>query len=135
MVPPCNSRAVAFLTTRSTLQMPVLDEEDRYKLLKLLHDNPDMNQRQIASALGLSLGKVNFCLKALIEKGWIKVGNFSRSPNKKAYAYLLTLKGIEEKAKVTFNFLEAKRQEYETLKAEIDALQAEVSDQAGHARK
>lgn len=115
--------------------MPVLDEEDRYKLLKLLHDNPDMNQRQIASALGLSLGKVNFCLKALIEKGWIKVGNFSRSPNKKAYAYLLTLKGIEEKAKVTFNFLEAKRQEYETLKAEIDALQAEVSDQAGHARK
>ena len=115
--------------------MPVLDEEDRYKLLKLLHDNPDMNQRQIASALGLSLGKVNFCLKALIEKGWIKVGNFSRSPNKKAYAYLLTLNGLEEKAKVTFRFLEAKRQEYETLKAEIDALQAEVSDQDGHARK
>ncbi len=115
--------------------MPILDEEDRYKLLKLLHDNPDMNQRQIASALGLSLGKVNFCVKALIEKGWIKVGNFSRSPNKKAYAYLLTLKGIDEKAKVTFRFLEAKRQEYETLKAEIDALQAEVSDQAGQARK
>lgn len=109
--------------------MPVLNEENRYKLLKLLHENPDMNQREIASALGLSLGKVNFCLKALVEKGWIKVGNFSRSPNKKAYAYLLTLKGIEEKAKVTFRFLEAKREEYEALKAEIDALQAEVNDQ------
>ena len=115
--------------------MPVLDEENRYKLLKLLHDNPDMNQREIASALGLSLGKVNFCLKALVERGWIKVGNFSRSPNKKAYAYLLTLKGIEEKAKVTFRFLEAKRQEYESLKAEIDALQAEVSSQGALRKK
>ena len=109
--------------------MPVLNDENRYKLLKLLHENPKMNQREIASALGLSLGKANFCLKALIERGLVKVGNFSRSPNKKAYAYLLTLKGIEEKAKVTFRFLEAKRQEYESLKAEIDTLQAEVSDQ------
>jgi len=109
--------------------MPVLNDENRYKLLKLLHENPEMNQREIASALGLSLGKANFCLKALIERGLVKVGNFSRSPNKKAYAYLLTLKGIEEKAKVTFRFLEAKRQEYESLKAEIDTLQAEVSDQ------
>jgi len=109
--------------------MPVLNDENRYKLLKLLHENPEMNQREIASALGLSLGKANFCLKALIERGLVKVGNFSRSPNKKAYAYLLTLKGIEDKAKVTFRFLEAKRQEYESLKAEIDTLQAEVSDQ------
>ena len=109
--------------------MPALNDENRYKLLKLLHENPEMNQREIASALGLSLGKANFCLKALIERGLVKVGNFSRSPNKKAYAYLLTLKGIEEKAKVTFRFLEAKRQEYESLKAEIDTLQAEVSDQ------
>jgi EPS-associated MarR family transcriptional regulator len=115
--------------------MPVLDEEDRYKLLKLLHENPDMNQRQIASALGVSIGKVNFCLKALVERGWVKVGNFSRSPNKKAYAYLLTLKGIEEKAKVTFRFLEAKQQEYESLKAEIDALQAEVSNQGEYKSK
>lgn len=109
--------------------MPVLNDENRYKLLKLLHENPEMSQRQIASALGLSLGKANFCLKALIERGWVKVGNFSRSPNKKAYAYLLTLKGFEEKTKVTFRFLDAKRQEFEALKAEIDALQEEAHHQ------
>lgn len=106
--------------------MSIISEENRYKLLKLLHENPEMNQRQIASELGLSLGKVNFCLKALIEKGLVKVGNFSRSPNKKAYAYLLTLNGMEEKAKVTFNFLERKQSEYESLKAEIEELKNEV---------
>ena len=107
--------------------MPALSEENRYKLLKLLHENPEMNQRQIASALGLSLGKVNFCLKALIEKGWIKMGNFSRSPNKKAYVYLLTLRGIEEKTQVTKAFLERKQQEYEALKAEIEELKSEAT--------
>jgi len=106
--------------------MPVLSDENRYKLLKLLDENPEMNQRQIASALGLSLGKVNYCLKALIEKGWIKAGNFSRNPNKKAYAYLLTLRGIEEKTKVTRAFLERKKREYEELKAEIEMLQNEA---------
>jgi len=106
--------------------MPVLSDENRYKLLKLLDENPKMNQREIASALGLSLGKVNFCLKAVVEKGWVKVGNFSRSPNKKAYVYLLTLRGIEEKAKVTRDFLLRKEQEYEDLKAEIEELQNEA---------
>ncbi len=106
--------------------MPVLNDENRYKLLKLLHDNPDMNQRQIASTLGLSLGKANFCLKALVEKGWVKVVNFSRSPNKKAYVYLLTLRGIEEKAAVTKDFLERKQKEYEDLKAEIEELKNEA---------
>jgi len=109
--------------------MPELNDENRYKLLKLLEENPELNQRQIAAAMGLSLGKVNFCLKALVERGLVKVGNFSRSPNKKAYAYLLTLKGIEEKAKVTFRFLEARRKEYESLRQEIDALQEEVRKQ------
>jgi len=106
--------------------MPVLNEENRYKLLKLLHENPEMNQRQIASALGLSLGKVNFCLKALVEKGWVKAGNFSRSPNKKAYVYLLTLRGIEEKAAVTRDFLDRKQKEYEELEAEINLLRKEA---------
>jgi len=106
--------------------MPVLNDENRYKLLKLLHENPEMNQREIASALGLSLGKANFCLKALVEKGWIKVGNFSKSPNKKAYVYLLTLRGIEEKAQVTRAFLQRKQQEYENLKTEIEELQSEA---------
>ena len=106
--------------------MPVLNDENRYKLLKLLHENPEMNQREIASALGLSLGKANFCLRALIEKGWIKVGNFSRSSNKKAYVYLLTLKGIEEKTQVTKEFLARKEKEYEELRAEIEELQNEA---------
>ena len=86
-----------------------------------------MNQREIAKSLGLSLGKVNFCLKALVEKGWVKAGNFSKSPNKKAYAYLLTLRGIEEKTEVTMNFLARKQKEYEDLKAEIEELQNEAN--------
>jgi len=106
--------------------MSIISEENRYKLLKLLHENPEMNQRQIAKKLGLSLGKVNFCLKALIEKGLVKVGNFSRSPNKKAYAYLLTLNGIDEKTKVTRDFLDRKLEEYKELKLEIERLHEEI---------
>ena len=106
--------------------MPVLSDENRYQLLKLLEENPEMSQRQIAAALGVSLGKVNFCLRALIEIGSVKVANFSRSPNKKAYVYLLTPKGIEEKAKVTLRFLAKKQNEYEVLKREINELKNEV---------
>jgi len=106
--------------------MSVLSDEIRYQLLKLLEENPEMSQRQIAAALGVSLGKVNFCLRALIEIGSVKVANFSRSPNKKAYVYLLTPKGIEEKAKVTLRFLAKKQNEYEELKREINELKNEV---------
>jgi len=106
--------------------MSVLSDENRYQLLKLLEENPEMSQRQIAAALGVSLGKVNFCLRALIEIGSVKVANFSRSPNKKAYVYLLTPKGIEEKAKVTLRFLAKKQNEYEELKLEINELKNEV---------
>jgi EPS-associated MarR family transcriptional regulator len=108
--------------------MSIISEENRYKLLKLLHENPEMNQREIATALDLSLGKVNFCLKAVIEKGWVKAGNFTRNPNKKAYAYLLTLRGIEEKTKVTKEFLERKQCEYEALKNEIEELKIEAKN-------
>ena len=106
--------------------MSVLSDENRYQLLKVLEENPEMSQRQIAAALGVSLGKVNFCLRALIEIGSVKVSNFSRSPNKKAYVYLLTPKGIEEKAKVTLRFLAKKQNEYEELKREINELKNEV---------
>jgi len=106
--------------------MSVLSDENRYQLLKLLEENPEMSQRQIAAALGVSLGKVNFCLRALIEIGSVKVANFSRSSNKKAYVYLLTPKGIEEKAKVTLRFLAKKQNEYEELKREINELKNEV---------
>ncbi len=106
--------------------MSILSDENRYQLLKLLEENPKLSQRQIAAALGVSLGKVNFCLQALIDVGSVKVTNFSRNSNKKGYVYLLTPKGIEEKAKVTLRFLSRKQAEYETLKREIRVLKDEA---------
>jgi EPS-associated MarR family transcriptional regulator len=105
----------------------MLDETTHYHLLKLLQDNPELSQRALAEAAGISLGKVNYCLKALIEKGLIKAANFRNNPNKKAYAYLLTAKGIEEKARITVRFLRRKQQEYEELRSEIEHLRQEVS--------
>ncbi len=113
--------------------MPILSDENRYQILKLLNENPDLNQRQIAAELGLSLGKVNYCLKSLIEKGLIKVKNFSRNPNKKNYIYLLTLKGVEEKGRVTLRFLARKQEEYNQLVLELEGLKAEA-DQLHKAR-
>lgn len=88
----------------------------------MLEDNPDCSQRDIARQLGVSLGAVNFCLNALIEKGHVKVNNFRAADNKLRYAYLLTPKGVSEKAALTSRFLRRKLREYEALKAEIEAL-------------
>lgn len=107
--------------------MPVLSDENRYKLLKLLEANPDVNQRELAKTLGISLGKTNYCINALIEKGLVKVDNFRRSKSKGNYAYFLTPKGIEEKAKVTIRFLDRKQKEYEQLAAEIEQLRNEAA--------
>lgn len=110
-----------------TLNTPMmLDETTRYSLLKTLEENPGLSQRDMAKRLGISLGKVNFCLKALIGKGCLKVSNFRNSENKLAYAYLLTPHGVEEKARITVRFLKYKMQEYEKLRAEIDELQREA---------
>lgn len=94
--------------------------------LRLLEENPAMTQRDLALALGVSLGKTHYCLKALIEKGFIKVGNFKSNPNKWVYAYLLTPKGIAQKALLTRRFLINKQAEYEALKKEIEGLEREV---------
>lgn len=91
-----------------------------------MEENPEISQRQLARKLGISLGKANYCLKALIEKGVIKAGNFRNSKNKKAYFYKLTPKGIEEKANVTMRFLKRKVQEHQAIQAEISALKKEV---------
>jgi EPS-associated MarR family transcriptional regulator len=104
----------------------VLTDEYRYRILKLLAADPHASQRRIADELGISLGRVNFCLKALTEKGLVKVNNFRSSTNKRAYLYLLTPKGIEEKAVVTARFLRRKLDEYETLKRELEELQREA---------
>ena len=102
-------------------------QEDTYfRILRLLKENPDLTQRKLAEKLGLRVGTLNYCLKALIEKGWIKVQNFSQSKNKSGYVYLLTPQGIAEKASLTSGFLKRKLAEYETIKAEIESLNLEL---------
>ena len=97
----------------------------------MLQDNPDMTKREIAEKLGISTSGLNYCLKALIDKGWVKVQNFSQSKNKFGYIYILTSQGIAEKAVLTGRFLIRKIQEYEALRAEIEALQCEVEKPLG----
>jgi EPS-associated MarR family transcriptional regulator len=104
----------------------VLDEEVRYKLLRLLAANPELSQRDVARELGISLGKVNYCLRALVRKGWVKASRFTNSRNKAAYMYLLTPRGIEEKFRVTFKFLRIKLREYETLRDEIEQIRRDA---------
>jgi EPS-associated MarR family transcriptional regulator len=104
----------------------MLDETTHYSLLKTLEDNPDLSQRDLAKKLGISLGKVNYCLNALIEKGSVKINNFRNSNNKIAYAYVLTPQGIESRARMTIDFLKYKVQEYERLKKEIEELEREA---------
>ena len=105
----------------------MLTDEYRYRILKILESNPSASQRDIARELGVSLGRVNFCLQALIEKGLIKANNFRNSTTKQTYLYLLTPKGIDEKAKVTLRFLKSKLVEYETIKAELEELQRDAT--------
>ena len=107
-----------------------MSDEIHYKILNLLQGNPQVSQRDLAKELGVSLGKANYCLRALIGRGWVKARNFQKSDNKKAYAYLLTPKGIEEKARVTVRFLKFKMNEYEILKREISSMQQEIDSQA-----
>ena len=104
----------------------MFDDDTSYGLLKTLEDNPGLSQRDMAKRLGISLGKVNFCLNALVEKGCLKVNNFRNSDNKLAYAYLLTPHGLDEKARITVRFLKYKMREYERLRAEIEVLKREA---------
>ena len=107
-----------------------MSDETHYRILSSLQRNPRISQRDLAVELGVSLGKTNYCLRALIERGWVKAKNFHKSNNKKAYTYFLTPKGIEEKARVTVRFLRYKMNEYETLKLEISQMQQEVDSQS-----
>jgi len=105
----------------------MLIDETRYKLMRLLDANPGMSQRDVARELGISLGKANYCLKALMEKGWIKAANFKNSQNKAAYMYLLTPRGLERKASLTLQYLQIKMREYEALRLEIEEMRREAS--------
>ena len=110
-----------------------LHEETHLKVLRLLQATPNMNQRDLAAALGVSLGKTNFCLNALLDKGLLKMQNFQSSKRKLAYAYLLTPSGMAEKAALTSRFLRRKTEEYRLLKAEIELLKRENIESKGNA--
>ncbi|MFZ4539253.1 MarR family EPS-associated transcriptional regulator [Propionivibrio sp.] len=103
-----------------------LQEDTDFRILRLLQENPKSSQRELAKALGISLGGVNYCLQALLNKGWVKLHNFQTNKNKLAYAYLLTPAGVGEKAALTGRFLKRKMAEYALLKAEIEAVQQEA---------
>ena len=96
------------------------DNPDQFNVLRKIRSKPNSSQRELASELGFSLGKFNYCLKALKDKGLIKIKNFSKDPNKLRYAYILTPKGVATKTKITLNFMKRKMKEYDELKAEIE---------------
>lgn len=103
-----------------------LQEDTYFRVMRLLEVNPDLTQRELAKHLGVSVGGLNYCLKALIQKGWVKMHNFGQSKNKFGYVYLLTPAGVAEKAALTSQFLQRKMSEYEALRHEIEALRREV---------
>lgn len=102
-----------------------LQEDTYFRVMRILQDNPDLTQRELAEKLGISVGGLNYCLKALTEKGWVKMRNFANSKNKFGYVYVLTPNGITEKASLAHHFIQRKMEEYEALKAEIQALKDE----------
>jgi EPS-associated MarR family transcriptional regulator len=108
----------------------MLTHEVRYKLMRLLEANPGISQRDAARELGMSLGRVNYCVQALIRKGWVKATRFKNSRNKAAYLYLLTPRGIEKKASLTLEFLRIKMREYQALRAEIEQMRRDVERRA-----
>ena len=111
-----------------TYSTPNPRDELKLRVMRVLEDNPQASQRQIANELGVSLGGVNYCLKALAEKGLIKIGNFARAERKLGYAYIITPAGVAEKTRLTARFLKRKLKEYEDLREEIALLQREIDD-------
>ena len=108
--------------------MPGLTDPQRLELLKLLQEQPQMSQRDLAQAMGVSLGKANYCLKALMDKGLVKLGRFRANPDKRQYAYLLTPAGLKEKTRITLEFLRFKVSEYEALEKEIEQLRGDLEN-------
>jgi EPS-associated MarR family transcriptional regulator len=110
------------------------NQDIRLDLLRKLESSPQFTQRELAREMGVSLGKINYCMKKLTEKGWVKLTNFTHNPNKMGYVYLLTPSGIDEKSRLTFSFLKKKVIEYEILKKEINALKLESEEMTNEKR-
>ena len=109
-----------------TSRQAQIQEDTYFRVMRILQANPDLTQRELAEKLGVSVGGLNYCLNALMDKGWVKMQNFQNSKNKFKYVYLLTPQGIAEKVALTTRFLSRKMEEYEALKLEIEALKSEV---------
>lgn len=126
--PPCilQKKLVNFMISRQAK----IQEDTYFRVMRILQENPDLTQRELAEKLGVSVGGLNYCIKALIEKGLVKMKNFAGSKNKFGYVYVLTPGGVAEKAAITHRFLQRKMEEYEALKAEIEALSSEVEKPA-----
>jgi EPS-associated MarR family transcriptional regulator len=120
-----DKKIVNFMTSRQAK----LQEDTYFRVMRILQDNPDLTQRELAEMLGMSVGGLNYCLKALMEKGLVKMGNFQKSKNKFKYVYLLTPLGVAEKVALTSRFLKRKMEEYDALKVEIEALKVEVGEE------
>jgi EPS-associated MarR family transcriptional regulator len=116
-------------------QRSKLQEDIHFRILRLLQENPEWSQRELASAVGISDGSAHYVLKALVAKGLVKFGNFTSSQDKRRYAYVMTPKGIAERAAITRRFLARKMEEYEALKSEIDTLRDELGSDAEFARR
>ncbi len=108
-----------------------MNESIHYHILKQIQDNPEITQRELADKAGVSLGKANYCLKALMDKGYIKAVNFKNAKRKSAYLYKLTPSGLKEKARVTVRFLKRKQQEYEEIKTQLEELEREAAELQG----
>jgi EPS-associated MarR family transcriptional regulator len=111
-----------------TSRQAKLQEDTYFRVMRILQENPDLTQRELAEKLGVSVGGLNYCLKGLIDKGFVKMANFSKSKNKFKYVYLLTPRGIAEKVALTNRFLERKMREYDALKLEIETLSLEAGN-------
>jgi EPS-associated MarR family transcriptional regulator len=119
-----HKKLVDFMTSRQAK----LQEDTYFRVMRILNENPDLTQRELAEKLGISVGGLNYCLKALMEKGLVKMKNFAKSKNKFGYVYVLTPTGMAEKAAITHRFLQRKMDEYAALKAEIDSLKSEIDE-------
>ena len=112
-----------------TTQRDKLREDVKFRILRLLQDNPEMTQRELAKEVGVSTGGIHYVLNALVEKGMLKLSNFTAAKDKRRYAYKLTPQGIAEKARLTRRFMIRKLAEYEALKAEIEEVRSDLSEQ------
>ena len=107
-----------------------LQEDTYFRVMRILQETPDLTQRELAKRLDVSVGGVNYCLKALMAKGWVKMQNFAQSKNKFGYVYVLTPRGMSQRAALTAQFLKRKLEEFDALKAEVESLRSELEDSA-----